>query len=152
MGELHIDIIKERIRSEYKIDVDLGELQIAYKETINQSLKEEFNVKHDISGSIHSLRIILSVIHGHEGSSSDNPVLLLDNTPECYVNLKAVHPKVMKAIETGVVAAFINGPKMGCPVVDVAVKLHWVEIGTRTSNTIVSASVTQGIKKVREKI
>ncbi len=31
MGELHLEVIKERIRSEYKLDVDIGRLMIAYK-------------------------------------------------------------------------------------------------------------------------
>ena len=33
MGELHLDIIQDRIRKEYKIDVELGPLQISYRET-----------------------------------------------------------------------------------------------------------------------
>lgn len=34
MGELHLDVIKSRLEKEYGLDVDLGPLQIAYKETI----------------------------------------------------------------------------------------------------------------------
>lgn len=48
MGELHIDIIKERIRSEYKIDAELGPLQISYKETLTTAVKESHSISHEI--------------------------------------------------------------------------------------------------------
>ena len=37
MGELHLDIIRSRLQKEYKLDVDLGPLEIAYRETIEES-------------------------------------------------------------------------------------------------------------------
>lgn len=40
MGELHLDIIKDRILKEYKVDADLGPLQIAYKERLLSSAKD----------------------------------------------------------------------------------------------------------------
>jgi len=40
MGELHLEIIGERIKSEYKIDADLGRPQISYKEGLISEAKE----------------------------------------------------------------------------------------------------------------
>ena len=45
MGELHLEIIRDRIRLEHKIDVDLGELQVSYHETICDS--SEFTHTYD---------------------------------------------------------------------------------------------------------
>lgn len=44
MGELHLDVIKERIRSEYRIDVSLGPLQIAYRERLLKAAKDSHTV------------------------------------------------------------------------------------------------------------
>lgn len=40
MGELHLDIIKERLLTEYKLDIMLGPIQIAYREALNSSVQE----------------------------------------------------------------------------------------------------------------
>jgi len=50
MGELHLEIIKNRIQSEYKIDVELGPLQIAYKEIIDTEIRDAFTIQKDIAG------------------------------------------------------------------------------------------------------
>lgn len=60
MGELHLDIIKERIRSEYKIEAELGPLQIAYKETINNSGKMTHVLENKIGISKQFIKITLS--------------------------------------------------------------------------------------------
>lgn len=62
MGELHMDIVKSRILTEYKIDVDLGPLQIAYKETIEEPALDNFQVEKEIAGSKQSVNITLELL------------------------------------------------------------------------------------------
>lgn len=62
MGELHMDIIKSRMLSEYKIDVDLGPLQIAYKETIESPVITTFSMEKEIAGSKQYVSITLQLI------------------------------------------------------------------------------------------
>lgn len=62
MGELHMDIIKSRILSEYKIEVDLGPLQIAYKETIDETGIETLSYEKEIAGSKQSVNITLELL------------------------------------------------------------------------------------------
>lgn len=45
MGELHLEIIKNRLIQEYKLDVDTGPLFIAYKETIVQNMQDSFTLQ-----------------------------------------------------------------------------------------------------------
>ncbi|XP_063981816.1 ribosome-releasing factor 2, mitochondrial [Diachasmimorpha longicaudata] len=146
MGELHIDIIKERIKTEYKIDVDLGPLQIAYKETIDRKIKDSFELHHVVGSTKHDVNVTISLIDGYEGEE----VLLLDNTKESASNLAAVHPRFMGAVKSGVIAALNNGPRLGCPVINVGVKLHWLEVGKGTSETMVTSAVSQCIRKLLE--
>lgn len=63
MGELHLDIIKSRILTEYKIDVDLGPLQIAYRETIQSEGRDTFKLKKEIAGSMQEVTIELSLVN-----------------------------------------------------------------------------------------
>lgn len=44
MGELHLDIIKDRIEQEYKVDVDLGPLVISYREMIEQPVTHSHSI------------------------------------------------------------------------------------------------------------
>lgn len=62
MGELHMDIIKSRILSEYKIDVDLGPLQIAYKETIESPALTTLSVEKEIAGAKQNVSITLELV------------------------------------------------------------------------------------------
>lgn len=50
MGELHLEVIRERIRSEYKIEADLGPMQIAYREMLLSPVKDTYEVSHTIGG------------------------------------------------------------------------------------------------------
>lgn len=145
MGELHIDIIKERIRSEYKIDVNLGELQIAYKETILDTVKDTHVVKHEFGTAKHEVSVTLSLIPDHK----DKNQLILDHSKESASNLSNISPKYMSAIKKGLASAFLNGPKLSCPIVDVVAKLHFFQVKPGTPESIVSASVSQCVKKVR---
>ncbi|XP_011864002.1 PREDICTED: ribosome-releasing factor 2, mitochondrial [Vollenhovia emeryi] len=144
MGELHIDIIKQRIRTEYKIDVDLGPLQIAYRETIQDAVKDTLSVEHRVGQTTHKVTITMSLIPNYEGKTN----LLLDKTPENASNIAGIHPRVMSAIKTGVSTALLHGVKLSCPVINVGVKLHWLEVARATSDTIISAATSQCIRKL----
>ncbi|XP_053984350.1 ribosome-releasing factor 2, mitochondrial [Hylaeus volcanicus] len=146
MGELHIEIIKERIRSEFKIDAELGSLQIAYKEAILNPAKDTFTSKFSIGKRNCTVTMTVSLIPNHQGSET----LLLDKTPDCIANIDAINTNMMKAIKAGVESVLRNGPKLGYPIVDMAVKLHWLEYGPGTVPTIVTAAISQSIRKLME--
>lgn len=144
MGELHIDIIKERIRTEYKIDVDLGPLQIAYKETVRTGHRDRLVSAHKIGSTNHSVDVTLSILPNHQ----DKEILQLDRSHDSAANIASIHPRVMSAVKQGVRSALSHGPKLSCPVVDVGVKLHWLEVGRGTSDTMIAATVTRCVRKV----
>lgn len=65
MGELHLEIVKSRLLSEFKINADLGPLQIAYKETIERETRETISIEKEIAGSKQSVLIELSLVKDH---------------------------------------------------------------------------------------
>lgn len=145
MGELHIEIIKERIKTEYKIDAYLGPLQIAYKETIRDAVKNTLVTEHKIGNTNHRVTITMSLIPNYEGEQK----LLLDKScPDTTSNINKIHPRCMNAIKKGMNAVLLHGVKLSCPVIDVGIKLHWLELGRGTSDIMVSAATSQCIRKV----
>lgn len=66
MGELHLEIVKSRLLTEHKIDADLGPLQIAYRETIdddsNCDNRMTVNVEKEIAGAKQSVSIEMSLV------------------------------------------------------------------------------------------
>ena len=60
MGELHLEIIKERIIREYKIDVDLGPAQISYKETLIGTSKHTLAVDRKIGNAKQMAKVVMS--------------------------------------------------------------------------------------------
>lgn len=62
MGELHLEIVKSRLLTEYKLDVDLGSLQIAYKEVVNEPIRDIFHMKKEIAGTAQEITIEMSLV------------------------------------------------------------------------------------------
>ena len=52
MGELHLEIVKDRLKTEYKIDVDMGPLQIIYKEKPLSNATETHNFHSSIGKNL----------------------------------------------------------------------------------------------------
>ncbi|XP_073950111.1 ribosome-releasing factor 2, mitochondrial-like isoform X2 [Choristoneura fumiferana] len=148
MGELHLEIIKERIVREYKIDVELGPLQIAYREALVGSGKHTLAVDRKIGGARQQVKVTMSA-KNMRGVAADK-VLRMDKSAESAANLSHLHPRNLAAIRQGVHTALLHGPKLGCPMVDVQVCLHWFEVGRGTSDSVVSATVVQCLRKVFE--
>ncbi|XP_034936437.1 ribosome-releasing factor 2, mitochondrial [Chelonus insularis] len=144
MGELHIEIIKERIKTEYKIDADLGPLQIAYKETITKPIKENYVSQHKIANTVQNVNVTMSLIPDYQNKE----ILTFDRTKESASNLANIHPKVMTAVKKGVDIALAHGPKLGFTVIGVGVKLHWLEVQRGTVESMISSAVAQCIRKM----
>ncbi|GBP32332.1 Ribosome-releasing factor 2, mitochondrial [Eumeta japonica] len=147
MGELHLEIIKERIIREYKIDVELGPLQIAYRESLVKPAKCTHNFDRKIGNTKQTVTVTMSA-KSVKGLAPDK-ILKLDQTSESAANLAHLRPRHMAAVKQGVSTALLHGPKLGCPLVDVQVTLHWLEIGRGTSDSVVSAAVAQCLRKYR---
>ncbi|KAF8786092.1 Ribosome-releasing factor 2 like protein [Argiope bruennichi] len=137
MGELHIDVIKERIRVEYGINVYLGPLQIAYRETLGKIVEHTHVLDRAISGSKHFAKITMKLYPQKSSLKHINVIVTKDN------NLGKIRSDYLKAINEGIKSALNNGPLLSFPVIDVGIDLLWLEVGKGTSLTMLSAAASQ---------
>ncbi|XP_016938155.4 ribosome-releasing factor 2, mitochondrial isoform X1 [Drosophila suzukii] len=142
MGELHMDIIKSRILSEYKIDVDLGPLQIAYKETIDSPALTTLSVEKEIAGSKQNVSITLEVV------KNQTDLFSLDKSPENLPNLNTLRPRILQVLRKGSISALERGPRVGGQVVDTQIRLHNATIGRGTADSFVMATAAQCVQKL----
>jgi elongation factor G len=144
MGELHLEIIKSRLLTEYKIDADLGPLQIAYRETLLQPARGQFSAQKEIAGSKQSITIEMSL----EPRRQDKDLFRLDNSPEASEVLKPIRPRLIQLVRKGALAAMERGPKLGGEVMDVGVVLHSLAIGRGTADSFIMSGAAQCVQKI----
>lgn len=142
MGELHMDIIKSRLLTEYKIEVDLGPLQIAYKETIEEPAKSTLTVAKDIAGSPQNVTITLELL------KMAKDTFTLDKSAENVANLQSLRPRILQIIRKGCLAGLERGPRVGGPLTETQVCLHNVTIGRGTADSFIMATAAQCVQKV----
>lgn len=147
MGELHLDIIKSRILTEYKIDADLGPLQIAYKETVNSPARDSIKLEKEIAGSKQSVTLELTIQNKKDGKHHDE-IFRLDTTQEAAEALATVRPKYLSLIKKGAIASLDRGPRLGSPVMDAQIILHSVSIGRGTADSFIMAAAGQCVHKI----
>ncbi|MDD3696140.1 MAG: elongation factor G [Lentisphaeria bacterium] len=115
MGELHLEIILDRLRREFNVAVDSGMPEVAYRETISKSVEHEERFRKQSGGHGQYAHVIFTLepLAPGEGFEFVNEVKG-GNIPREYI----------PAIEKGLVEALQRGPRAGYPCVDVKVTLQ----------------------------
>uniref|UniRef100_A0A8D2AWS9 Ribosome-releasing factor 2, mitochondrial n=1 Tax=Sciurus vulgaris TaxID=55149 RepID=A0A8D2AWS9_SCIVU len=144
MGELHIEIIHDRIKREYGLETYLGPLQVAYRETILNSVRATDTLDRTFGDKRHLVTVEL------EARPTEKPSVM----PVIEYG-EAVSGDLLKAfqeaIENGIHSACLQGPLLGSPIQDVAITLHSMVIHPGTSTTMVSACVSRCVQKALKK-
>ena len=114
MGELHLEVLVDRMLREYKVDANVGRPQVSYRETIRgtaEKVEGRFVRQTGGSGQYGIVYINIEPIPG-EGFDFVNKV-----------RGGSIPTEFIPAVEKGVEEAMANGPRAGYPVVDVRVTL-----------------------------
>lgn len=143
MGELHLDIIKSRIFSEYKIDAELGPLQIAYKETVDGTYRDSIISEKEIAGNKQSVSIEMSL-----QKHFNDDTFILDPSPEVKHILSLVRPRYISNIKKGALSALDRGPKIGGQVIETQIVLHSLNVGRGTADSFIMATAFQCVQKI----
>ena len=116
MGELHLEIIVDRLKREFKVEANVGKPQVAYRETIRATLeKVEGKFVRQSGGRGQYGHVVIKIEPKRSGGGFE------------FVNeiVGGVVPKeYIPAVEKGVIEQMVNGIIAGYPVVDVKVTLH----------------------------
>jgi len=115
MGELHLDIIVDRMRREFKVEANVGAPQVAYKETIRQSAEAEGKYIKQSGGRGQYGHCWLRVEPQEPGKGYE----FVDE-----VKGGAIPREYIPAIEKGVKEAITRGIQAGYPVVDIKVTVY----------------------------
>ncbi len=99
MGELHLEIVKDRIRREHKVEADLGDLMIAYRETASSSAREQTTLKRRMLDKEHVINVDIEVIASSGTLSGKKPKLTFATYPEARERIEALRPLQIKAIK-----------------------------------------------------
>ncbi|XP_054843390.1 ribosome-releasing factor 2, mitochondrial isoform X2 [Eublepharis macularius] len=146
MGELHIEIIHDRIKREYGLETYLGPLQIAYRETIQNTVQATEMLDRIIGEKRHQVTVELELRPWEGEGSATAPVIeYTENTCDL------LQPELREAVENGVHTSYLQGPLLGFPVQDVIVTVRAVAANADTSPTMVSACVSRCMQKALKK-
>lgn len=140
MGELHIEIIHDRIRREYGIETHLGPLQVAYRETIIQQATTTDTLDRTIGDRRHVVTVELTVA----------PLADISGTCETTFHKELAEklpPDLNSAVENGVQSSYLQGPLLGYPVQSVSTIIQKVSIEPGTSPAMVSACASRCMLK-----
>ena len=116
MGELYLDVIVDRLKREFNVDCDVGAPQVAYRETIRQSVENEYKHVKQSGGRGQYAHVCLRVEPQEPGKGFE------------FVNdIKGgvIPNEYIPAVEKGVRKALEAGPIAGFPVVDVKVTVFF---------------------------
>ncbi len=143
MGELHLDIIIDRLRREYGVDANIGAPQVAYRETITQSHTETYTHKKQSGGAgqFAEVKIIFEPTERNEGIIFENKIVG-GAVPKEYI--PAVDKGIRNQASTGVLAGF---PTVDFKFTLVDGKYHDVDSSALAFEIAGKACFREGMKK-----
>lgn len=142
MGELHIEIVHDRIRREYGIETYLGPLQVAYRESILHEASATDTLDRTIGDRRHQVTAQLSV----------QPADIFSAAGSCHVAFteeleRQLSAEAREAVENGARSSYLQGPLLGYPLLGVSSLIQRVTVEAGTSPAMVSACVSRCMLK-----
>ncbi|MDY4885088.1 MAG: elongation factor G [Alphaproteobacteria bacterium] len=148
MGELHLDIIVDRLKREFKVDANVGDPQVAYRETITKPCDIEYTHKKQSGGAgqFAKVKIKFEPTEDHTGFEFINTVVG-GNVPKEYI--PGVEKGLRSAMESGVLAGYpVTGVR--CNLYDGA--YHEVDSNVMCFEIAARAAFREGMRQADAKI
>jgi elongation factor G len=143
MGELHLEVIVDRLLREFSVEANVGKPQVAYRETISKAVRSEGRFIRQTGGRGQYGHVVLELEPRERGAGFEFENKIVGGVvPKDYI----------PAVETGVKEAMQSGVLAGYPVVDVKVTIvdgsyHEVDSSEIAFKIAGSLGFREGIKK-----
>ncbi|OAN89950.1 elongation factor G [Sulfitobacter geojensis] len=148
MGELHLDILVDRLKREFKVEANIGAPQVAYRETISREAEIVYTHKKQSGGSgqFAEVKMIITPTEPGEGYSFESRVVG-GSVPKEYI----------PGVEKGIKSVMDSGPLAGFPVIDFKValiegKFHDVDSSVLAFEIAARMGMREGMKKAGAKL
>ena len=148
MGELHLDILVDRMRREFKVEANIGAPQVAYRETISREHEIDYTHKKQTGGTgqFARVKLVISPTEPGEGYSFESKIVG-----------GAVPKEYIPGVEKGIKSVMDSGPLAGFPVIDFKVQLidgafHDVDSSVLAFEIASRAAMRDGLKKAGAKL
>ena len=148
MGELHLDILVDRMRREFKVEANIGAPQVAYRETISREAEIDYTHKKQTGGTgqFARIKLIITPTEPGEGYSFESKIVG-----------GAVPKEYIPGVEKGIKSVMDSGPLAGFPVIDFKVSLidgayHDVDSSVLAFEIAARAAMRDGMKKAGAKL
>ncbi len=143
MGELHLEIIVDRMRREFKVEANVGAPQVAYRETITKVAEIEYTHKKQSGGSgqFAKIKMILEPQERGGGFEFKNEIVG-----------GAIPKEYIPGVEKGIKSCLESGVMAGYPVVDLKIRLidgayHDVDSSTLAFEIAARAGFKEGVQR-----
>ncbi|MBX3690407.1 elongation factor G [Dokdonella sp.] len=143
MGELHLDIIVDRMKREFNVEANVGKPQVAYREAIRKAVKQEGKFVRQSGGKGQYGHVVLEIEPQERGAGYVFENATVGGTvPKEYV----------PAVDKGIREAMTSGPLAGYPVVDIKIRLvdgsyHEVDSNEMAFKIAASMGFKEGFNK-----
>jgi elongation factor G len=148
MGELHLDILVDRLKREFKVEANIGAPQVAYRETVSREAEIDYTHKKQSGGSgqFARVKLVITPTEPGEGFSFESRIVG-GSVPKEYV----------PGVEKGIKSVMDSGPLAGFPVIDFKVALvdgafHDVDSSVLAFEIAARAAMREGLKKAGAKL
>ena len=148
MGELHLDILIDRMKREFRVEANVGAPQVAYRETISHIAEIDHTHKKQTGGAGQFARIkmVIEPMEPGEGFAFES-MIVGGSIPKEYI----------PGVEKGVMSVMDSGPLAGFPVIDFRVKLidgayHDVDSSVMAFEMAARQAMRDGLRKAGAKL
>ena len=147
MGELHLDILVDRLKREFKVEANIGAPQVAYRETITKDVEVDYTHKKQSGGSGQFARVKIKFGPLAEGGYDFTNSIVGGSVPREFI--PGVEKGIIQAKDTGVIAGF--------PVIDFQAELvdgasHDVDSSVLAFEIAARAAFREAMEKATPKL
>jgi len=148
MGELHLDILVDRLKREFKVEANIGAPQVAYRETIGHAVEHTYTHKKQSGGSGQYAEVKLEITPTEPGEGYSFESRIVGG---------AVPKEYIPGVEKGIQSVMDSGPLAGFPVIDFKValldgKFHDVDSSVLAFEIASRMCMREGLKKAGAKL